>query len=78
MTAQRRADPGDPGEHWAGTRPPEQIYRTVRQQDPSINPSTVYRTLGWLADAGLIDARHLAAGRNAGRRQEQFDPLIAR
>ena len=51
----------------------EQIYRTVRSQDPSINSSTVYRTLGWLAEAGLIDARHLAAGRSSGRR-EQFDP----
>jgi Fe2+ or Zn2+ uptake regulation protein len=51
----------------------DQIYRIVCAQDPSINPSTVYRTLGWLAEAGLVDARHLAPGRSGGR-GEQFDP----
>ena len=51
----------------------EQIYSNVRTQDASINPSTVYRTLGWLAEAGLVDARHLTPGRNSGR-PEQFDP----
>ncbi len=53
----------------------EQICRIVRSQDPSINPSTVYRTLGWLAEAGLVDARHLGPGRSSGRR-EQFDPTF--
>jgi Fe2+ or Zn2+ uptake regulation protein len=50
----------------------EEIYRNVCTQDASINPSTVYRTLGWLAEAGLVDARHLAPGRSS--RPEQFDP----
>jgi Fe2+ or Zn2+ uptake regulation protein len=53
----------------------DQICRTVRTQDASINPSTIYRTLGWLAEAGLVDARHLAPGRSSGRR-EQFDPSV--
>jgi len=49
----------------------EQVYGAVRLRDESIHPTTVYRTLGWLADAGLLQPRHLEA---RGDRCEHFDP----
>ncbi len=39
----------------------------------SINPSTVYRTLAWLAESGLVSTCRLGPERQ-GRRSEQFDP----
>ncbi len=48
----------------------EQIYRAARRQDASINPSTVYRTLGWLAQAGLVSALRLGADRRGGARAQ--------
>jgi Fur family transcriptional regulator, ferric uptake regulator len=46
----------------------EDIYRAASQRDRSINPSTVYRTLNWLADAGLLSPAWLGPERS--RRQE--------
>jgi Fe2+ or Zn2+ uptake regulation protein len=48
----------------------EELYDVVRQRDPSINLSTVYRTLRWLEQEGLISARRF----DEGSRQERFDP----
>jgi Fur family transcriptional regulator, ferric uptake regulator len=50
----------------------EQIYDAVRRRDETINPSTIYRTLGWLAEAGLVNPRRL----EPGLRREQFDPAL--
>ncbi len=52
----------------------EEIYRTVRQQDPTLNPSTVYRTLTWLETAGLVNHCHLDAGPD-GEHSERYDPV---
>jgi Fe2+ or Zn2+ uptake regulation protein len=38
----------------------------------SINPSTVYRTLGWLAENGLIRQRRLRTGESD--RCQRFEP----
>lgn len=48
----------------------EEVHATVRQRNPSINLSTVYRTLRWLESEGLVSARHF----EDARRQERFDP----
>jgi Fe2+ or Zn2+ uptake regulation protein len=50
----------------------EQLCAAVRRRDPTINPSTIYRTLGWLAEAGLVSPRRLEPDRR-GKRREQFD-----
>jgi Fur family transcriptional regulator, ferric uptake regulator len=50
----------------------EEIYQAARQRDSSINPSTVYRTLNWLEQVGLVNPRSLAMGRS-DRRRERFD-----
>ena len=51
----------------------EEVYDAVHQRDTTINPSTVYRTLGWLAEAGLVGACRLGTERQSARK-EQFDP----
>ncbi len=48
----------------------EDIYTLARQQDDSLNLSTVYRTLRWLEEVDLISPRHF----NDDRRSERFDP----
>lgn len=48
----------------------EELFHRVRLQDPRINLSTVYRTLRWLEQEGLISARMF----DEDRRQERFDP----
>ena len=71
MTVQRRLIL-EPLEQLGGHPNAEQVYLAAQQRDASIHPSTVYRTLGWLADQGLINARHLDGGRND--RCEHYDP----
>jgi len=51
----------------------EQVYRAVHECNTAINPSTVYRTLGWLEEAGLVSHRHLDQGPR-GEHCERFDP----
>ena len=41
----------------------EDVFERVRRAVPTINPSTVYRTLEVLADAGLVRCADLGAGR---------------
>jgi len=50
----------------------EDIYEHARQSDSSINLSTVYRTLHWLEENGLVSPRHFADHRHLDR----FDPLV--
>jgi Fur family ferric uptake transcriptional regulator len=45
-----------------GHRSVEDIYRTVRQQDPRIGYTTVYRTMKLLAECGLAREIDLADG----------------
>jgi Fe2+ or Zn2+ uptake regulation protein len=51
----------------------DEVYRAAHQQDASIHPSTVYRTLTWLESAGLVMHRHLDSG-PSGERCERYDP----
>ena len=50
----------------------EQIFAVVSQRDPAINLSTVYRTLRWLEQEGLVSARRF----DEKSRQERFDPAL--
>jgi Fe2+ or Zn2+ uptake regulation protein len=50
----------------------EEVYDTVKLRDQSINLSTVYRTLRWLEQEGLISARRFAED----GRQDRFDPML--
>lgn len=45
-----------------GHRSVEDIYRAVREQDPRIGYTTVYRTMKLLADCGLASELDLADG----------------
>src|SRR5512139_2659251 len=50
----------------------EEIFAVVNQRDPTVNLSTVYRTLRWLEQEGLVSARRF----DENRRQERFDPVL--
>lgn len=50
----------------------EEIYELVLSHDSSLHLSTVYRTLRWLEQEGLVTSRLF----NEGRRQERFDPAL--
>jgi Fe2+ or Zn2+ uptake regulation protein len=52
----------------------DEICAAARRQDASLHPSTVYRTLAWLEDAGLVDHCHLDVG-PVNRHSERFDPV---
>jgi Fe2+ or Zn2+ uptake regulation protein len=47
----------------------EDLFNQARQRDPSLHLSTVYRTLRWLEQEGLISVRRF----NEDHRQERFD-----
>ena len=53
----------------------EELYALARQSDPSLNLSTVYRTLNWLEERGFVSRLHdgalslTSAGRALIRRQ---------
>lgn len=49
----------------------EQVLQAAQQRHATLHPTTVYRTLTWLADAGLVSARHLEP---RGDRCEHYDP----
>lgn len=49
----------------------EEIYLRAREVDASLHLSTVYRTLRWLEEEGLVSARLF----EDERRQERFDPV---
>ena len=50
----------------------EELFLLARQQDPSLNLSTVYRTLRWLEGENLVSTRVFAEE----RRQERFDAAL--
>jgi Fe2+ or Zn2+ uptake regulation protein len=71
MTSQRRMileALNDLGSHPTA----EEIFAVVNQRDPTVNLSTVYRTLRWLEQEGLVSARRF----DEGRRQERFDAVL--
>jgi Fe2+ or Zn2+ uptake regulation protein len=49
----------------------DEIFAFVSQSDPTLNLSTVYRTLRWLEQEGLISARHFHFDED--RRTDRFD-----
>ena len=49
----------------------EELYCLAHQQDPTLNLSTVYRTLRWLEQEDLVSTRVF----HEERRQERFDPV---
>lgn len=50
----------------------EEIYQKVREKNPAVNLSTVYRTLRWLEQHGLVNTRHF----DDEPRLERYDPVI--
>ncbi len=50
----------------------EQVFAQARLSDPSLNLSTVYRTLRWLEQEGLVSARHF----DETGRHDHFDPAL--
>lgn len=49
----------------------EEIYRKVKPSNPGLNLSTVYRTLRWLEQEGLVNSRHFEGEPH----QDRFDPV---
>ncbi len=49
----------------------EEIYHRVLPKNPALNLSTVYRTLRWLEQEGLINSRHFEGEPH----QDRFDPI---
>ena len=49
----------------------EEIYRQVQPKYPALNLSTVYRTLRWLEQEGLVNSRHFEGEPH----QDRFDPV---
>ena len=50
----------------------EEIFGVACQRDATLNLSTVYRTLRWLEQEGLVSARRF----DESRRQERFDAVL--
>jgi Fe2+ or Zn2+ uptake regulation protein len=50
----------------------EQVYQAARRRDLTLHPTTVDRTLAWLAEAGLVGSRHLEP---YGDRCEHYEPV---
>lgn len=70
MTAQRRlilellqSNPSHPTA--------EELYALARQADPSLNLSTVYRTLNWLEERGFVSPRRF----DDNHTHKHFDPV---
>ncbi len=73
MTAQRRLILQTLNE-LGGHPTADEICAAARRHETSLHPSTVYRTLAWLENAGLVDHCHLDTGPD-DRRSERFDPV---
>jgi Fur family ferric uptake transcriptional regulator len=74
MTAQRRLIVSTL-EALGGHPTAEQVYQAARRRDVTIHPTTVYRTLAWLAEAGLVGSRHMEPH---GDRCEHYEPTSRR
>jgi Fe2+ or Zn2+ uptake regulation protein len=70
MTAQRRVVVSTL-ETLGGHPTAEQVYQAARRRDVTIHPTTVYRTLTWLAEVGLVGSRHMEPH---GDRCEHYEP----
>jgi len=75
MTAQRRLIL-ETLETLGGHPTAEEVYTAVCVRDATLNPSTVYRTLAWLENAGLVSHCHLDSGPD-GEHSERYDPAAA-
>jgi len=49
----------------------EELFALARQADPSLNLSTVYRTLNWLEERGFVSPRRF----DDGHSHKHFDPV---
>lgn len=70
MTAQRRLILTALAE-CTGHPTAEEIYHLVKPKNPALNLSTVYRTLRWLEQEGLVNSRHFEGEPH----QDRFDPV---
>ena len=61
MTPQRRAIVAEVMRS-QGHIAPAAIARTIQQRMPGVNPSTVYRTISMMEDAGILSHAHLEGG----------------
>jgi Fe2+ or Zn2+ uptake regulation protein len=50
----------------------EELHAIVATEDPNLNLSTVYRTLRWLEQEGLVSTRRF----DEDRRHDRFDPML--
>ena len=50
----------------------DELHALAARQDPSLHLSTVYRTLHWLEEEGLVSSRRF----DENRRQDRFDPML--
>jgi Fe2+ or Zn2+ uptake regulation protein len=50
----------------------EELHVLAAREDPSLNLSTVYRTLRWLEQEGLVSTRRF----DEDRRHDRFDPML--
>lgn len=50
----------------------EELHALAARQDASLHLSTVYRTLHWLEEEGLVSSRRF----DENRRQDRFDPML--
>ena len=73
MTAQRRLIL-ETLETLGGHPTADEVYVKAQEHDPRLNPSTIYRTLAWLENAGLVSHCHLDAGPD-GEHSERYDPM---
>lgn len=71
MTAQRKLIL-ETLESMSGHPTAEDLFGVVSQRDACLNISTVYRTLRWLEQEGLVSARRF----DEDHRQERFDPAL--
>ena len=71
MTAQRRLIL-ETLEDLGGHPTAEDLFEVVNQFDSHIHLSTIYRTLRWLEQEGLVSARRF----DEEQRQERFDPAL--
>jgi Fe2+ or Zn2+ uptake regulation protein len=50
----------------------DELYELVREANPNVNLSTIYRTLRWLEEEQLVNAREFREERH----QMRFDPAL--
>jgi Fe2+ or Zn2+ uptake regulation protein len=71
MTAERRIIL-ETLESSSGHPTADELYELIKPHHPDLNLSTVYRTLRWLEQQGLVGSHRFAEDRG----QERFDPSL--